>query len=341
MLDPYDELQFINELTLRNLQRREAGYNFSCPLCNEGKSPHKRRGWILLAGVKYDHNTFMCHNCLPEGTSVRKFISLIDPIVFEKYKKFEKKKYIEDIKAGRIHSKKKYINISPNNELKDKPKYIFPFNKNTFISLYDPEASDALLYCKKRKIPDSVIKTLLYCPHEKYSFGKMLIFPLWYNSERAYGFQGRSIEGKRFHTFMPNTSYKVYNLFQVDKTANVYVFESIIDSYVINNSISMLGADLSKPVLKILPKRIFVFDNDRTGEEKTLKYLERGEKCFIWPNGIKAKDFGELIEKNIDKASLRKVIKANIYSGFKGITEIKLKLSKSKKTFRRAINARI
>jgi len=335
MLDPYDELQFIQELSLRNLQRREAGFNFSCPLCNEGKSPHKRRGWILLAGVKYDHNTYMCHNCLPEGISVRKFISLIDPSLFIKYKEFEKKKYIEDIRAGKIHSKKKYINIRPDNELKEKPERIFPFNKKTFIPLDDPKAIKALEYCKKRKIPDSVIKRLLYCPHKKYSFGKMLIFPLWYDDELAYGFQGRSIEGKRFHTFMPNTSYKVYNLFQVDKSATVYVFESIIDSYVTTNSISMLGADLSKPVLKILKKRVFVFDNDRTGEEKTLKYLKNGEKCFIWPNGVKAKDFGELIEKNIDRSVLRKLIKTNIFSGFKGEVEIKMKLSKSKKTFRR------
>jgi len=339
MLDPYDEIQFIQELSLRNLQRKEAGYNFSCPLCNEGKSPQKRRGWILLAGVKYDHNTYMCHNCLPEGMSVRKFISLVDPSLFNKYKDFEKKKYIEDIKSGKIHNKKKYININPDNELKEKPKYIFPLNSKTFIPLDDPKAIDALEYCKKRKIPDSIIKTLYYVPNKKYSFGEMLIFPLRYDQENMYGFQGRSINKKRFHTFMPNTSYKVYNLFDVDKTSIVYVFESIIDSFVVSNSIAMLGADLSKPVLNLLPKRVFVFDNDRTGEEKTLKYIQKGEKCFIWPQGIKAKDFGELIEKNIDRSVLRKLIKDNIYSGFKGETLIKLKLSKSKKTFRREYNA--
>ena len=335
MLDPYDELQFIQELSLRNVQKREAGYNFYCPLCNEGKSPHKTRGWILLAGVKYDHNTYMCHNCLPEGMSVRKFISLTNDQVYSKYKEFEKKKYIDDIRSGKIRSKKKTINITLDKGLDEVPKFIFPFNNKTFISLSSPQAVEALEYCKKRKIPESIINTLLYCPNSKYSFGKMLIFPLWYDDNHAYGFQGRSIEGKRFHTFMPNTSYKVYNLFNVDRTSQVYVFESIIDSYVISNSISMLGADLSKPVLKLLEKRVFVFDNDRTGEEKTLKYLEKGEKCFIWPTSLKAKDFGELIEKGIDRVVLRKLIKSNIYSGFKGEVEIKMKLSKSKKTFRR------
>ncbi len=341
MLDAYDEVQFVNELNLKNVQRREVGYNFSCPICNEGNSPHKRRAWILFAGAKYDHNTFMCHNHLPEGMSVRKFISLTDHSVFEKYKKFEKTKYIEDIKSGKIKSKRKGINISPS-RCSDAPSKIFKLSKNAFIPLSDPRAQKALEYCKKRKIPSTIIKTLLYCYRPKiYSFSEMLIFPLWYDEERVYGFQGRSITEKRFHTCMPNTSFKAYNLFNIDYTARTYIFESIIDSYVISNSVSMLGADLSKNARDMIKKPIFVFDNDRTGEEKTLKYIQNGEKCFIWPSGLKAKDFGELVEKGIDGRLLRKTIKDNIFEGIKGEMQIKIKLSKSKKTFRRQTNATV
>ena len=71
-----------------------------------------------------------------------------------------------------------------------------------------------------------------------------------------------------------------------------------------------------------------------------MKYINEGERCFIWPDEIQAKDFGELTEKNIENEQLRKLIKSRIFSGLQGEVEIKLKLSKSKKTFRRD-NARL
>lgn len=340
MLDPFDEIQFIHELSLRNFHQRSAGFNFSCPLCNEGKSPHKTRAWILLADSKHDHNTFMCHNHLPEGMSVRKFISLVDPRVFEKYKEYEKNKFIDDLKAGKSLKQKRQGSINNySQQLTEKPQYIFNLNPKTFIPCEIVPA--AVEYCKKRKIPDAQIKKLYYCPRSDLSYGKMIIFPLYFNDTEVFGFQGRSIKEKRFHNFMTNDSYKVYNLFNVDRTSNVYVFESIIDSYVMPNSIAMLGADLSKPVKALLKKPVFVFDNDRTGEEKTLKYLQNGEKCFIWPNALNSKDFGELAEMGIPNESLRSLIKSRIFSGLKGEVEIKIKLSKSKKTFRRQTNASI
>jgi len=280
----------------------------------------------------------MCHNCLPEGMSVRKFISIVDQDVFKKYKEYEKTKFIEDLKSGKKLYQKRQGNINNFTEkLSSVPKYIFNFNPKTFIPCELVPA--AVEYCKKRKIPDDQIKKLYYCPRKDLNYGKMIIFPLYFNDGRVFGFQGRSIKEKRFHNFMTNDSYKVYNLFDVDKTSNVYVFESIIDSYVMPNSIAMLGADLSKPIREMLSKPVFVFDNDRTGEEKTLKYIKNGERCFIWPDAIQSKDFGELAEKGIEKEKMRKLIKSRIFSGFKGEVEIKLKLSKSKKTFRRETSA--
>jgi len=332
VLDPYDEICLVNELNLRNFKQKSAGYNFSCPICGEGKSPHKTRAWILFAGTSHDHNTFMCHNHLPEGMSVKNFIKEVDPYVYEKYKELEKNQYIKDIQSGKIFNKRT-TGVSFKGNLNEKPKYIFKLNPKTFIPCN--VVPGAVAYCKSRKIPQSIIDTLYYCPRKDLPYGGMVIFPLRFNEKEIYGFQGRAIKEKRFSTFMPNDNYKVYNLFNVDRTANVYVFESIIDSFVIPNSISMLGSDLSQPVRKTLKRPIFVFDNDRTGEEKTLKYMLRGEKCFIWPDEIGAKDFGELTEKNILNEQLRKLIKSRIFTGLQGEIEIKLKLAKSKKTFRK------
>jgi len=334
VLDPYDELEFIHLLNLRNFRQFSAGYNFSCPICNEGKSRNKRRGFILVAGAKHDHNTYVCQNCLPEGISLKNFISEVDPYVAKKYAEREKQKYIEDIKSGKaLKKKKRVINISYQEELSEKPQYVFKLNPNTFIPC--SKVPLAIEYCKKRNIPRAVIEKLFYCKRTDLAYSDMIIFPLWFDEEKVYGFQGRSIKGKRFHTFMPNDNYKVYNLFGVDKSKDVFVFESIIDSLSVPNSIGMLGSDLSKPVKLLLKNRIFVFDNDRTGEEKTLKYISQGEKCFIWPPQLKSKDFGELVEKNIPQNLLTKIIEMRTFSGLKGEVEIKIKLSKSKKTFRR------
>lgn len=331
-LDSFDELEFVYQLNLRNFYKKSGGFNFSCPICGEGSSPHKHRAWILYPSPKHDHNTFMCHNCLPEGMSLRRFISIVDPYVYEKYREAEKKQYINDVKNGKLFQKKNDINRNTQ-QLTEIPKYVFTLSRQTFIPCKTNFA--AYEYCKERKIPESVIDKMMYCPRKELSFGGMIIFPFYFDDERVFGFQGRAIKEKRFHTFMTNEDFKVYNYFQVDKKKPVYVFESIIDSFVMPNSIAMLGADLTNNIREQLKQPVFVFDNDRTGEEKALKYIRRGEKCFIWPDGLKAKDFGDLRKKNIPDEHLQKLIKSRTFSGLKGEIEAKLKLTKSKKTFRR------
>jgi len=331
-LPPVEELTFIHELPL-SLRRISTGFNLACPLCGEGSSRNKKRGYILLAGPKYERNTYVCHNCYPEGMSLRRFISLVDDYAYQRYRKLEKEFFLKEIRAGKPLKQKKSGHINSHTEKLGDCKYIFTPSQSTFIPARAHKP--AVEYCKSRNIPEEWINRLLYCPRKGVGFGEMLIFPLYFDEEQLYGFQGRSLEGKRFHTFMPNDSYKVFNFFEIDRERPVYVLESIIDSFSLPNSIAMLGADLSKAVRTELDRPIFCFDNDRTGMEKTKKYLEDGETCFIWPAQIQAKDFNKLSERGIPGWKLLKMVKMNTMKGLQGIMEINARLSKTKKTFRR------
>ena len=57
--------------------------NIKCPLCGEGKSTHKARGYVLLGS---DHITYFCHNCLSEGISFYNFLAQVDSAVATDYR---------------------------------------------------------------------------------------------------------------------------------------------------------------------------------------------------------------------------------------------------------------
>lgn len=333
-LPPLEEIPFIHQLPLEKMKPCSAGFNFACPLCGEGSSKGKKRGYILLAGIKYERNTFVCHNCYPDGMSLRRFIQELDDHTFKLYREAEKNFSIKELKAGKSLRQKKQGHINKHTDKLEDCKYIFKPSIRTFSPAR--QSLLAVEYCRQRKIPEHWIDRLLFCPRKNVPFGDMLIFPLYFDKERLYGFQGRTINGnKRFNTFMPNDSYKVFNFFEVDRKSEVFVFEAIIDSFSLPNSIAMLGADLSKAARTELRKPIFIFDNDRTGMEKTKKYLENGEECFIWPKQLRAKDFNELVVKGIPGWKLMKMVRMNTFKGLQGIMEINVRLSQTKKTFRR------
>lgn len=336
MISSIEELEIINELVaelnLNNLTDFRGGFNFSCPLCGEGSSPWKKRAYILFDDGTYGHNSFVCHNCYPDGMYFRSFVRLADNNAWKRYQEFEKSKRLDEIqKSGKIFQKKKSINKKTTAA---KPRYLFKLSPRSFTSVRN--VTKAVDYARSRCIPEHIIDTLYYSrPREGWAYGDMLIFPLTYKGDIVYGFQGRSIETKKFRTFTRNDSFKCFNVFGVDEKQTVYCFESIIDSFAVDNSIAMLGADLSPNVRRMFKNLVYCFDNDRTGVEKSIKYLENGEKVFLWPKEISAKDTGLLLQKGITPEQITKMINTNIYSGIEGLGRATVLLNKFKPTFRR------
>lgn len=313
-MEKYQELSYIHQLGLKNLQKVQAGYVCSCPICGDSQHhKYKRRCYIL--DNKLDFITVHCHKC-GLTTNFKKFISMVSPAVYEDYIQ-EEKKYL--LTKGHIFQKK--IDI-PNTKVYDYDLTLFKLNSKSFIPALSNEK--CIAYINKRKIPSYVAEQLFYCTKEKLPCYDMIIFP-FKKENLVYGFQGRSLSGKKFYIHSKNDSFKVYNIFNVDWEKPVYIFESIIDSLYTPNSITCLGSDISEKILSLLKEPVFVFDNDKVGILKATKYAQQGYKIFIWPTGIKGKDVNELIVKwNFQPETIYKMIKNNIKWDNSAIVNLKI-----------------
>ena len=196
---------------------------------------------------------------------------------------------------------------------------------------------DALQYIRNRGIEPK--EDWLYSPKmnkvtfnkNKITLSEFIIIPLT-KGDKWYGFQALAWKHKQFFVYMVagNSGHKHWNFYNVDKSKEVYIFESIYDamSSGLENSIAQLGANLGEESLKELEKPIFCLDNqhiDEKSKEETLKYLEQGYSAFIWPEGAdKFKDTNDLRKIRVPYEKIANMIKNNINKGMKGILKIKM-----------------
>lgn len=269
--------------------------------------------------------TVFCQKC-GYNTNLKNFIREFDPYLFEEYKKEESKERLEDLKNGTIN--RKLIGSSAINTVIDL-KYTFKLGK-----YFKPakEYRKAVEFCKKRHILEH-IDNFYYCIHPTSIMSGMVIFPFYMEDhETLYGFQGRHTDHKLFYTHSKNESVKSYNTFNVEYSQNVYIFESIIDSIMVPNSIAMLGTSLSEAIKTLMPNRTWVFDNDRVGKQRAMEYLEMGEKCVVYPDSFKFKDFNQAVcEGGYTQSKLLRLISENTCDKIKGKTKLMFQLMNTKK----------
>lgn len=326
MISKYDEIEFVYRLPLRNFIVTDAGFRFSCPKCNEGKSPYKRRCNILTK--KYDWNQVTCHNC-GMSTNFQNFLRELFPVIYEEYALKERENFIKDLKEGKIRRKVQDggAKINMNTSLQ----YQFKLNEKYFKPAY--HFSKCIKFCKNRRIYEHIDK-LFYCENLKSDAGGMIIFPFYLeDGETMYGFQGRHTEEKRFHTHSKNDGMKVFNLFGLDKSKPVIVVESIIDSLCIDNAIAMVGSDLSAKAQHFLKgyDLIYSFDHDNTGLQKAIKYGQAGNKVLVWPDMKGIKDFGDLAQLDWTKENITSFIKKYSYEGIELTARLSFETMKKRK----------
>lgn len=317
-MQKYNELTYINRIGLQNLKPVQGGFMCTCPRCGAGT--HKKKLYILTENKSFI--TVYCQKgCY--NTNLKTFIKDINPTLFEEYVNEEKKELLQDLKDGTLFQKEKKkseINtiIDLHYKFKLNPKYFKPAR----------QYRQAVEFCKRRNIENHIDK-LYYNIHPKHILSGMVIFPfLLEDQETLYGFQGRSADPKikLFNTFTKNESMKVYNLYNVDLCDTVYIFESIIDSLMVENSIAMLGTTLSAGVANMIKHKVYITDNDPVGKKRALQYLQQGEKCFIFPSTFPYKDFNEAVCAGYRKENLMRLIKENTFQGLLGVTKIKFQL---------------
>lgn len=322
-MNKYSELQYIGRLGLVSLQKVQSGYTCNCFKCGSA-TPWKRKMYILTEHRNYI--TVFCQRC-GYNTNLRNFIRDINPYIFEEYKKEEAKERLDDLRNGTLN--KKMVGSSVINTDIDL-KYLFKLS-----SLYFKPAKQfrkAVEFCKRRHIQDH-IDEFYYSIHPTDNImSGMLIFPFYMeDKETLYGFQGRHTEQKLFYTHSKNESVKSYNTFNVDYEQTVFIFESIIDSLMVENSIAMLGTSLSEAIKALMHKRVWIFDNDRVGKQRALQYLDQGEKCFIYPDNFKWKDFNEAVCAGYKRENLPRLIQENSCDALKGKTKLMFQLMNTKR----------
>lgn len=316
-MNKFNELKYIPRLPLKKLRRFSGGWFCSCPICNEGSSPWKTRMFILTE--KKTFITVYCHNC-GYDTNLKTFIGQLDPLLHEEYVKEEKQEYLDGLKNGTLVTKEKVqkkekVNI-------DNLKYIFNLNSEYFVPA--KQSSDAVAFCKKRRIID-FIDDLYYNVHQAHTLTGMVIFPFYTdNKQSLYGFQGRHTSEKRFHTHSKNEGMKIYNYYNVDTSKQVYVFESIIDSMMIDNTTAALGVSIGPEVEERLNDPIYILDNDKKGIDTAIKYASENKKIFIYPKNFGFKDFNEAVCKGFPKTELKQMVNENSYKGFSATVRLNL-----------------
>ena len=285
-------------------------YNCRCNICGDSqKNKTKARGYFY---EKRNNTNYKCHNC-GINVSFNNYLKQVDPTLHEEYSLAKYKRGLTG---------KNFVATAPKFE---NPKPVFRARLNL------PRASEeetARKYLESRNID----ATKFYYSKEfkkwvntlKPTFSKRalfyeeerLIIPLYYQKQ-LIGFQGRTL-GKstiKYITIMlDENAPKVYNYDSIDNTQPVYILEGPFDSYFIDNSIAMCGADVDLAKLNI-KQPIYIYDNEPRNKEivdRMERTIAQNLPLVIWPKNVKQKDVNLMVLSGLD---VNQIIKENIYTG--------------------------
>lgn len=316
--------------------------NFACPICGDSqKSPTKKRGNLYFKNMMY-----ICYN---EPSCSRTFTKLLSTfgVQMDLDKKLEMYDYIE-------HN----IDFNPKDEVVitslDK---LIPIDE--LLNFYSRDYTRGLTDLKplvKNSPVDYYVKNIRKIINTKdvyegyYNFKSnwkepVMVF-LNRMGDKVISLQVRNLKEreKRFFKIFDFTyiydmmypendldeqerlSYNklshFFNIFNVDFTSTVNIFEGYVDSLFLPNSIGQIGVNTDVSFLlkeEGLDIR-FIYDNDKAGFNKTLSMLEDGRKVFLWN-----KFFLDLLKKyKGNKSNGAK----SLSTGIKDFNKLAIKLGK-------------
>lgn len=302
-----------------------------CPICGDSKHS-KNKARLHL----YEKNSVTLVNCFNECSCVNKpvwkFLKDYYPSLLSAYNRENFKEKIEDIKNDDLSELVGDLDISQDIQVTqtvynfEKPKVLFD------ISSKFEKSQEAYDYVESRGLewfPSLgdifVSRKALTIDGKFYNIKDFIIIPL-YCGDKMYGFYSRSLKEHKFYTYIPdkNSGFKVWNLYNIDKSKPVYVFEGIFDALTAYNNgftnvVACMGAKLPIDMFKDC-KLVFALDNDKTGLKNSLNYAKLGYDVVIYDN-----DFKDLNEMYINKIDIRKSL-TNTASGINAVIRLQRKL---------------
>jgi hypothetical protein len=248
-------------------------YNFRCNICGDSKkNKTKKRGYILKNRNPW---VYYCQNC-QASMSVTRWLKTYFPEYW-----------------------KEYLSLSCKNQSKETPKLNIPkvlYNEKNdlkhFVPILKGESDlfkKAIELCQARLIPEDTWKKWYVA--EGGRFKNRLIIPYFDDKEKIYNYQARRLledMEPKYISRIGDHWNKIYNYYKADKEKPVIIFEGVIDSEFVENSIAASG--LSKvfdPKIFEFKKRYFLLDSDKDAQKKNLQLLKNGEFIFRWKLFIK------------------------------------------------------
>jgi hypothetical protein len=292
-------------------------YSAKCDICGDSQFSKSKKRLHLYTKATYDEDSIACFNCGYKG-NMFSYIRTHHPEFYDAYKAERGYSSLNSL-ANQMQVVKKV----------QKQNTLYTFEPPEGFILNDKKSLD---YIHSRKVH---LSEVYYCDgmitlkDKRVSLKDYLIIPLKEN-DKWYGFYSRCLSSKTFYTYIPeeNTGYKIWNWFNISKKTTVYVFEAIFNALSTNltNTIACMGSDIPEDRLKELTDVVFIFDNDRTGIEKSVKYAKLGYKVMLYPSDIQEKDLNDLLKGGWSKDDLTELVKNNTYQGFEAVIELTMKL---------------
>lgn len=335
--------QYLDPLNIRVKKQNQKFIQVSCPICDEGDSHYKARGFIMGESRGY-----FCHNCsasmsfyslLKEfDTGLAKQYLRKTKLNFRDTNRREDSKVTEVFGEGSMEDTIKDVNKIPNPHnliYREFTHMFFSTTENDEQIIKELELTEltdlAIDYLHSRGFTKDDYKDWKYCPDR----GDVVI-PFWINKSKnlIYGLQSRNITEKIFHNQFFESNPKVTNLehiLSLPKGSSVYGFEAEFDrvSSGIKDSVAVLGGKFSEDVKSILSDYDYCHcgDADKVGDEKSMELAKAGYKCLIHDKMMyEFKDFNALLQLGQSKENIKKYILDNIQGSKRAYMELRRKM---------------
>ena len=317
MLAPYLEL-FV--------KKSDNLWNFRCPVCGDSKkNPTKKRGFIYRPPNK-NYLAVKCHNC-PYTSTLGSFIERINAEMYKDY-------LLEAYKEREDQSPKVIPEELPElfQEMELSDAILDSLHRLDKL----PENHPAVLYIKKRKIPEDQYKLFYFTKKFKHYVNSIipnkfssvdddhprLVIPYYNKHGKCFTFQGRAFgkeEPKYFTIKIDDSQDRIYGLERVNFARTVYITEGPIDSLFLPNALAVSGSSYECSTIdKIKTNCVIVPDNEPRNPDvcKIInKVINKGYKVCLWPDTFNYKDINEAIIDGLTKEDVLSIIKSNIYQG--------------------------
>lgn len=304
-------------------------YNARCPICGDSKKKKSLARFFFIPAQ--DHYQVYCQNC-GFSKSFKEFLRNHDAVSFSQYQLD-----IFELAGGR-----KPVQSEPE-PLDEEDKVPFKMAGLTRV----PSLSHnhpAKRYIDSRKIPPDTHHRLYFTPHfgkwvntmlpnklpVHMKFDPRIVMLLKDRQGNVFGFQGRSISPKstlRYITIrLDDKMPKVFGLEIYNPNYRGIILEGPIDSLFMENSLAMVGSDVSLDSLTLVSgstqdRIIVVYDNEPRNAEvvsKMEKAIDLGYNVCVWPTDVKAKDINLMVtNEHRQPTEIRDIIARNTYKGLK------------------------